>query len=163
MLDTQLSGQQVFSHIQDMVLRLCTRSYQQWRRNNWVCVIKYATLPESCPNSFWLSRGMKKQGKEEQMFSSFLVLDFEATCDRGTEIRPQVCYSGLSFLRYLGFMYLMLRGISFLCTLFFCAYSFISFIYFIFHKSNTGNNLRCGNSHQFKYNSCKNTTEHNQR
>jgi hypothetical protein len=36
--------------------------------------------------------------------------------------------------------------------------SFHSFIYFIFHKSNTGNNLGCGNSHQFKYNNCKNTT-----
>jgi hypothetical protein len=28
-----------------------------------------------------------------------------------------------------------------------------SFIYFIFRKSNTGNNLGCGNSHKFKYNS----------
>jgi hypothetical protein len=56
---------------------------------------------------------MKKQGKQEQRFSSFLVLDFEATCERGTEIRPQVRDSGLSFLHYLGFIYLVLRGMSF--------------------------------------------------
>jgi hypothetical protein len=31
----------------------------------------------------------------------------------------------------------------------------LQFIHFIFHKSI---NLRCGNSLQFKYNSCKNTT-----
>lgn len=51
--------------------------------------MKYATLPESCQNSFWLNRGMKKQGKQQQMFTSFLVLDFEATCERGTAIEPQ--------------------------------------------------------------------------
>jgi hypothetical protein len=33
---------------------------------------------------------MKKQGKQQQMFSNFLVLDFEATCERGTAIEPQV-------------------------------------------------------------------------
>jgi hypothetical protein len=52
--------------------------------------MKYAALPESRQNSFWLNRGMKKQRKQQQMFSSFLVLDFEATCEKGTAIEPQV-------------------------------------------------------------------------
>lgn len=77
------------SFIEHMMLRLCARNYQQWRGNNWIFVIKYATLPESRENSFWLNRGMKKQRKQQQRFSSFLVLDFEATCERGTAIEPQ--------------------------------------------------------------------------
>lgn len=66
------------------MLRLCSRNCCPGTKNTWVFGIKYATLPKS----FWFKRKMK-QGKQQQMYSSFLVLDFEATCDRGRTIEPQ--------------------------------------------------------------------------
>jgi hypothetical protein len=73
-------------YIEKVMLRLCTRNYCPWKKNNWVFGIKYATQSES----FWLKRKMRKQGKQQQIYSSFLVLDFEATCDRGRTIESQV-------------------------------------------------------------------------
>jgi len=68
------------------MLRLCTRNCCPWKKNNWVFGLKYGTQPES----FWSRRRMRKQGKQQQMYSSFLVLDFEATCEKGRTIEPQV-------------------------------------------------------------------------
>ena len=42
--------------------------------------------------SFWMHRAMKKrEQKHRQKYDTFLVLDFEATCERDKKIEPQVC------------------------------------------------------------------------
>jgi prolyl oligopeptidase PreP (S9A serine peptidase family) len=82
----------MFSYIQKVMLRWSTRNYHQWKRKNWAFFINYATLAESSSSeTFWLNRSMRKQEKQQQIYSSFLVLDFEATCERGRTIEPQVC------------------------------------------------------------------------
>lgn len=73
------------------MLRWCTRNFHQGKRKNLVFAINYATLPDSSsPNTFWFNRSKRKQGKQQQIYDSFLVLDFEATCEQGRAIEPQV-------------------------------------------------------------------------
>ena len=41
-------------------------------------------------DTFWMHRAMKKRHRPKQKFSTFLVLDFEATCEKDKKIHPQV-------------------------------------------------------------------------
>jgi len=51
--------------IEEVMLRLCTRNCCLWKKKNWVFGIKYSTQPES----FWSRRIMRKQGKQQQIYS----------------------------------------------------------------------------------------------
>ncbi|KDR15860.1 ERI1 exoribonuclease 3-like isoform X2 [Zootermopsis nevadensis] len=74
----------------EVVLRWCTRNYHHWKRKNLAFASSYATLADSSsPNTFWFNRSIMKHEKQQQKYDSFLVLDFEATCERGRAIEPQ--------------------------------------------------------------------------